>query len=160
MNANRNDRGFVAVLVVVIVVILIIVFVLNIGKVSKQSTTQPSPSVSSSPTKADTVSKMKAIHNQLSASWQVCQIDPTKCQMSVTQVASANDVFTGSSSQYSGKTLDDFTGWKQNVGITEGDMKQWAVNASFSKDNSLLSSAIPSEIQTDQDTITSFTNDK
>lgn len=160
MNAKRNDQGFIAIVVAVIVVILIIVFVFNIGKGSKQSTTQPSLSASSSPTKADTVSKMKAIHNQLSASWQVCQIDPTKCQMSVTQIASADDVFTSSSSKYTGKALDDFTGWKQNVGIAEGDMKQWAVNASFNKDNSLLSSAIPSEIQTDQDAITSFTNDK
>ncbi len=160
MNAKRNDQGFVAIIVVVIVVILIIVFVLNIGKGSKQNTAQPSPSASSYPTKADTVSKMKAIHNQLAASWQVCQIDPTKCQVSVTQVASADDIFTSSSSQYTGKALDDFTGWKQNVGIAEGDMKQWAINASFSKDNSLLSSAIPIEIQTDQDTITSFTNDK
>lgn len=140
----------------VIVVILIIVFVLNMRKGSEQSTTQPSPS----PTKADIVSKMKAIHNQLDASWRVCQVDPTKCQMGVAQAARANDVFTGSSSQYSGKALDDFTGWKQNVGIAAGDMKQWAVNANFGKDNSLLSSAIPSEIRTNQDTIISFTNDK
>ena len=153
---RRTEDGFIIPAIIVVVAVVIIWIVVSGNKPQTASTTPPPSSIP----RSDTVSKMQSIHKQLAASWQVCQIDPSKCQASVAQIASADDVFSSASSQYTGKALDDLTGWKQNIGLAEGDMKQWAINAIFHKDNSLLSSTVPSEIQTDQETIVSFTNDK
>ena len=160
MRNRRNEQGFLVIIVGVVLVIVAIVFTIGLftSHSKNSASSSPSPSQSLIP-KATTIAKMQAIYNQLSASWQVCQINPSKCQASVAQIGNTNDVFDGVSSQYNGKTLDDLTGWKQDTSLAKGDMKQWVVNAAFNKDNSLLSSTIPSEIQDSQTQIASFTSD-
>jgi hypothetical protein len=155
MKKRQNEQGFVLIIVGVVIVIVAIVFIIGFFTPHDKGNTSPAPIP-----KATTVSKMQFIHNQLSATWQVCQIDPTKCLSSVAQITSSDDVFNSVSSQYSGNALDDFTGWKLDTGLAKGDMKQWAVNEAFNKDNSLLASTIPSEIEDSQTQITSFNNDK
>lgn len=115
---------------------------------------------SSTNNRANVLAQMNTIQADLSGAWSSCQSDTSSCQAKVASIPDYQKLYDSNSANFNGKASDDFSSWRSDIGIAEGDMKQWAINQAFNQQSATLTAgSVNQEVQNVQDDIHTLSND-